>query len=80
VKSIILSLENIEQISFRLPAGWTVSFDKESNSMQFTTDSKPLMPGEAIDLKVRSKLLPAENYQTCMDITGQDVLYVALCK
>ena len=80
VKSIILSLENIEQISFRLPAGWTVSFDKESNSMQFTADSKPLMPGEAIDLKVRSKLLPAENYQTCMDITGQDVLYVALCK
>lgn len=80
VRNIVLSLENIEEVSFRLPEGWTVNFNKESNSMQFSTDSKPLMPSESIDLRATSKLFTEENYQVCADVTSYDIVHVALCK
>jgi len=79
VKTIILSLENIEEISFRLPEGWLVNFNKESNSIMFSAGSKPLMAGEAIDLRVNSKLFVEERHQACIDIV-EDAVYVALCK
>jgi sugar lactone lactonase YvrE len=78
VKTIVLSLENIEEVSFRLPEGWLVNFNKESNSIMFSAGSKPLMAGESIDLRANSKLF-VERQEACIDIV-EDAVYVALCK
>ncbi len=57
VYEVVVKLNEESIISTRVPSEWTLSVDAATNTIYFSTDTKPLKPGKALEFQVETSEL-----------------------